>query len=218
MLLLAPVGAFFVLHVIGSAFSPTLLVREPLLLVGMSPLWRHMVLASPSLDALPFYLVAIGRLFAIDPFMYQVGREFGQDAVEWMKRRAGKRLGRLVDWGEKVFGRWAIPTLFFAPGAFVCLLAGVSKMNRVLFVVVNLAGTFMWVSIVRVFGSQFEGPITVVRVFIEANLLLLTGASVVIVVVSTWLQRRKMRLAENRAADGTIPVASKVEPADETAR
>lgn len=216
LLLLAPVGLLFVAHLTGSALSPTLLVQEPLLLVAMSPLGRHLVLVSPSVDTLPFYAVAVVRLFAIDPFMYQVGREFGQDAVDWTKRRAGKRIGGLVEWAEKLFERWAIPMLFISPGAFVCLFAGVARMNRVLFVAVNLAGTFMMVTIVRVFGDEFRGPIDAVREFVEANMLALTVATVTLVVVSTWWRRRKIRLSEDREQDDVVAVDAK--PADESAQ
>ena len=54
-LLLAPVVVLFIANVIGIAFAPMLLGRAPLVLIALSPLVRHLVLASSSVDAVPFF-------------------------------------------------------------------------------------------------------------------------------------------------------------------
>ena len=192
--LLGPVIVLVAIGIVGTAFAPPLLARAPLLLVAMSPLFRHLALASSSIDAVPFVVVAVARLFATDPFFYAIGREYGDEAIDWVEARSG-RAARFVRALERVFERAAFLVLFVSPGPLVCLLAGAAHMPVGRFVVVNLAGTVATVLLIRAFGVAFADALEAVRAFVEGNLFMLTVLSCVLVAVSVVAKRRRWRHA-----------------------
>jgi membrane protein DedA with SNARE-associated domain len=189
--LVAPVVVFLTAGLVGTAFAPALLGRAPLLLVAMSPLFRHLALASPSIDTVPFVVVAMARLFVTDPFMYAIGRQYGDEAIDWVEARSG-RAGRIVRTVKRAFGRAALLMLFISPGPLVCMLAGAAKMPVTRFVAVNLAGTLAAVLLIRSFGVAFADGLETVRAFIEANLVALTVGSVMLVTGSVVAKRRRL--------------------------
>src|SRR5262245_20644188 len=73
----APVALVTIAGFIGAAFMPYLSSEAPLALVALSPIFRHVVLASRKVGALPLFAVAVPRHFAPDVFVYLLGREFG---------------------------------------------------------------------------------------------------------------------------------------------
>jgi len=189
--LLAPVFVFVTAGLIGTAFAPALLGRAPLLLVAMSPLYRHLALASTSVDAVPFVVVAVMRLFATDPFLYVIGREYGDEAIDWVEGRSGLA-GRIVRTVKRAFGRAAFLVLFVSPGPLVCMLAGAARMPLLPFLLINLAGTIAAVLLIRTFGVAFADALEAVRAFVEANIVLLTVISVVLVAASVIAKRRRL--------------------------
>jgi membrane protein DedA with SNARE-associated domain len=61
------------------------------------------------------------------------------------------------------------------------------------FVVVNLLGTLTGLLVVRAFGAALADQIEAVRQFVQANVIALTLASVLAVMVSSYLRRRRAR-------------------------
>ena len=59
-------------------FAPLLVTRHPLLLIGLNPRLRYLVLASSGLSALPFFAVPLMRLVTIDLLSYLLGRWCGE--------------------------------------------------------------------------------------------------------------------------------------------
>ena len=172
--------------------APALIGEHPLWLVALNPVVRHLVLATNSVDALPFYAVALARLFASDPFYFLIGRDFGRDAIEWIERRSGGA-GRLVRFLERLFARVGLLLVFVAPAGFVCVLAGAARVSPTLFVTVNLAGTLTGITLARLFGAALAEPIDAVKDFVEANVVVLTLASLALVVLSSVVRRRRAR-------------------------
>src|SRR5689334_13696164 len=154
MMLAAPVAVLFVAGLVGTAFAPVLLAHHPLVLVAMSPVLRHLALASTSVDATSFVAVAVVRLFAPDPFVYAIGREYGPAAVAWVKARsrAANRWMRLT---ERAFARAGALLVVVSPGPFVCLLAGAERMPVATFLTASLVGTTASVLLIRYFGVAF---------------------------------------------------------------
>jgi membrane protein DedA with SNARE-associated domain len=192
LILLAPVVVLFAAGLVGAAVAPALLVREPKLLIAMSPLFRHLALASGSIDLVPFVAIAVTRLFATDPFLYVIGRHYGPEAVEWVELRSGgaRRVVRAV---QRAFARAGLVVLFLSPGPLVCLLAGVARMPIMTFVSVNLLGTAAAVLLIRSFGVAFAAKLAIVREFIAANLVVLTAISAALVLASVAVKRRRWR-------------------------
>jgi membrane protein DedA with SNARE-associated domain len=191
-LLLVPIIGTTLMTLTGTALAPALLAEHPLLLVSLNPAPRHLVLATNSVDALPFFSVALARLFFPDPFYYLLGRAFGADAIEWIERRSGAS-GKFLRSIEKLFARAGVVLLFIAPAGLMCVLAGAARMRPGLFVAVNLLGTLTGLLLVRAFGAALADPIEAVRQFVQANVIALTLASVLVVMVSSYLRRRRAR-------------------------
>ncbi len=189
-LLLAPVVALFAAGIVGTAFAPVLLAHAPLVLIAMSPVLRHLVLASSSIDALPFVAVAMARLFAADPFLYLIGREYGPQAVDWVKSQS-PTAGRMMRFAERAFARAGVMMLFVSPGPLVCLLAGVERMPPTTFVTVNLLGTAAAVLLIRSFGIAFAARLALVNQFIAANIVGLTVISIALVLARIATKRRR---------------------------
>lgn len=198
-LLLVPFFVSAVVSTVGVALAPALLVKTPLLLVGLSPLWRHLLLASPSVDTLPFFAVGLPRMFAVDPFMYVLGRDFGDVAIEALVARLGaEKMIRRLDRAARR-ASWLLVLLW--PDPLVCTLAGASRLNPVAFVILNLLGTVGALALARVSGEALAGPVGWLRTFLENNTLATTTISVAVVLLVTGLRVVARRLRGAPADD-----------------
>lgn len=189
-LLLAPIVALTAANTVGTALAPALLVKAPLALVALSPLGRHLVLASSSLDPALFFAVAGARMFVGDPFMYLLGREYGDQAIEAVASHLGGA-GEGVRLVDRLFRRASWLAVLLWPGPLVCALAGAARLPVGLFVSLNLAGTFLLLGSVRWFSAELAGPVGWLRALLEDNT---TAATVVSVgVVAATLAARLVR-------------------------
>lgn len=188
-----PLGVLFVAGTVGVALSPYLLVEGPLLLIALSPLVRHLVVVSPMVEAVPFFGIAVLRLFLADPFVYALGARLGPRAIEWLESRS-LTAGRVVRWLEKLFARAGYVALFVNPGITVCTLAGVVRMPLVPFVVIDLAGTVTLVVLIRFLGDAFRDWIVLLVGFVQEHVATLTTTSLAVVaLVGTLYFRRRWR-------------------------
>ncbi|HEY6561778.1 MAG TPA: hypothetical protein VI072_31125 [Polyangiaceae bacterium] len=203
VLLLAPVVLYMVAMGVGVALAPVLLERQPVLLFLLAPLGRHLLLVSPALDSMTFVLVGVIGYFLVDPFMYIVGRRYGDASLVWIERRSGM-MGRGARWLERLFRRAALPVLFVWPGPLVNLLAGASVMRVPVWLVINLAGTLTSVLLARWFGEALGPLIQVVRQFVEEHVVALTVLSVAAVVTSVIVRRRRVRKLVNAERDSVV--------------
>jgi membrane protein DedA with SNARE-associated domain len=185
----APVGLVAVGGFVGTAFMPQLLLKAPLALIALSPIFRHVVLASRVVEALPLFAVAVPRHFAPDIFVYLLGREFGKSALEWVEANSPTS-GRFVRLLERLFAKAGVFVLLLSPDLVVSTLAGVARMPPALFVVANIAGTIGMVAVARYFGDVFDGPIRAILAFFQAHLGLVTAVSVILVVALNWYFRK----------------------------
>lgn len=184
-----PLGIMTVGSLIGSAFMPWFLARHPLWLVALSPLFRHLVLVAPTVDPASLFLVAVPRHFLPDPFVYFLGREYGPLAVEWAETNS-PFLGKLVRALERLFGKVGVVALLVSPDIIVSTLAGAARVPLPLFVIFNVVGTFVTVTVARWFGDVFERQIHALVAFFQAHLALVTGLSVLFVMALNWYSRK----------------------------
>ncbi|MGH9166200.1 MAG: DedA family protein, partial [Acidimicrobiales bacterium] len=189
-LIVVPIVALIVVGNIGNAIHPTLVNDHPLLLVGLEPRNRFLLLVASNVDFVPFLVVATLRRLASDPLFYLLGYLYGDAGVRWMERRMGDTVGFV-----KTLERWFVkagPVLvFFFPGLFACVLAGATRMKPAVFMALNVVGTVTVVSLVYHFASVFDGPLGAVNRFYGNNGKVLTVVSVLLTVY--WLvdQRRR---------------------------
>jgi membrane protein DedA with SNARE-associated domain len=185
-----PLGLMTVANLIGSAFMPYLLTHAPLVLVGLSPLFRHIVLVAPSVDAKSLFAVVVVRHFAPDPFMYFLGREYGPLGLAWAEANSPV-VGKVARTLERLFAKVGPVALLVSPDVIVSTLAGAARVPFPVFVVVNVAGTVLTVVVARWFGDAFDRPIHVLMAFFQAHLVVVTVASVLVVVSLNWLSRNQ---------------------------
>jgi membrane protein DedA with SNARE-associated domain len=186
----APVAAVAVAGLVGTAFMPYLLARAPLVLVALSPIFRHLVLVSRVVEAAPLFAVAVPRHFAPDVFVYLLGREFGRAALEWVEANSPSS-GKLVRLLERLFSKAGVLVVLVSPDLIVSTLAGIARLPLPLFIVANIAGTIGMVAVARYFGDVFDGPIRAILAFFQAHLALVTVASVLLVVALNWYLKKR---------------------------
>ena len=194
--LAVPLVAIFGTAAAGNALFPSLVNDHPLLLLALNATTRHLVATSTSVDVVPYVAVALARRLVEDPFLYLLGRRYGDGAVEWMSRRLGG--GRLLRAARGRFRLWGVPLVFFFPGGVVCVLAGASGMPAWLFLLLNIAGTVVTILLLRSAGEEVEGPLTQVLDFVGDNVVTLTLLSVAATVVLILVRRRRSGAGSDR--------------------
>jgi len=173
--------------------APLLVTRHPLLLIGLNPRLRYLVLASPRLPVLPFFAVPLTRLVAIDVLSYLLGRWCGEAVLAWLEPRIG-RARRLLRTLQRWFGR-AAPALTFAfPSGIVCLLAGSSGMRPMLFAGLTVGGILLRLVAVRVLATVFRPQLAAVLRFIARNQTWLLALTLATGVVQVFVVVRRSRL------------------------
>lgn len=191
--LIIPLVVIFATAALGNAVFPALVNDHPLLLLALNATTRHLIATSNSVDVVPYVAVALGRRLIEDPFLYFLGRRYGDGAVEWMGRRLGG--GRVLQAARRRFTLWGTPLVFFFPGGVVCVLAGASGMPAWLFLALNVSGTLVTILLLRSAGERIEGPLTYALDFVGDNVVTLTLLSVAVTTVV--VARRRRRAAGN---------------------
>ncbi len=181
--------AIFGTAALGNALFPALVNEHPLLLLALNATTRHLVATSTSVDVLPYVVVALGRRLVEDPFLYLLGRRYGDGAVEWMSRKLGA--GRLLRAARRNFRLWGGVLVFFFPGGVVCVLAGASGMSLWLFLILNLSGTLATIFLLRSAGEEVSGPLIWVLELIGENVVPLTALSLVLTVAVLVRRHRR---------------------------
>ncbi len=181
---------------VGQVALPSLVDSQPVLLLALNATDIVLPVVAHQMPLAVFMMLGTFRLFVTDPFLYQLGYEFGPSTYAYLEAEFGPRhrLVRLLRWLEGKFSGtlvgWVV--LFGVPGYAMCLLAGISRMHRRWFVVVNLAGTVARLAVWWWLSEVFEGPIGSVVSFIGRYSLPLTVAMVAFVVLrAAWSSKQR---------------------------
>jgi membrane protein DedA with SNARE-associated domain len=208
-LIITPIIAITVIGTIGNAIHPTLVKDHPLWLVAMEPRNRFLILVAGKVDYLPFVIVATVRRLFSDPLFYALGYLYGDAGVRWIENKMGEG-GGFVRAIERGFAKAAPIMVFLFPGAIVCVLAGATGMNPILFLALNVAGTVTVVTVVYRFAEIVEGPVNAINGFYGNNSKWLTALSVIVTII--WL------LDQRRRGKGEVQSVSSIESELERAR
>jgi membrane protein DedA with SNARE-associated domain len=190
ILFAVPMAVTTILAWVGDAFAPTLLVSAPIVLIICNPRLRNLVLAAPTLGAVPFIAVAVARLLVTDPFFYWFGRRYGDVAIRWMEQKLGPGAA-IVLWLERFFARAGLVAVAVLPNQWICLLAGTTKMRVRTFVILNVGGTIARVVLIWWLGDVFADPILSFNDWIGDHRIQLTLLTFAIVGISVWRTVRK---------------------------
>jgi hypothetical protein len=172
--LLGPIVVFTVLGAVGTALTPPLAARHPLLLIAMEARDRNLLLAR-HVGVAVFLVVGSLRRLISDPFFYLLGRYHGRVGVAWLQRHGG---GRVVAATVRAFRRAAYPMLVVFPGAVVCTLAGDAGVPPGAFGVIVVLRTIAVVLMIRFVGDVFAGPVDATIHFFDQHLVATSLASV----------------------------------------
>jgi membrane protein DedA with SNARE-associated domain len=192
----ALVGVLTIASVAGTAASPLLLVKAPLLLVALAPDGRHVALAAGRVNALLLLSVGVARQTLYGLGVYGLGAIYGDLAVRWVEARA-RRVGRALRALERLFERVGALLLLVLPLLAVCVLAGAARVRWVVVLPALVLGHCLWTGISFWLGTHFAEQSQRVVDFFTTRLLLSTLVCCVLVVGQQYLRRRR-RAAERR--------------------
>ncbi len=192
MLIVVPIIAVAVVGNIGNAIHPTLVRDHPMWLVAMEPRNRYLLLVANKVDFWPYLIVATVRRVSSDPLFYLLGYLYGDRGVRWMERKMGEA-GGIVRAIERGFAKAGPVAVFAFPSSIICLLAGATAMRPALFLVLNVVGTVVMVTVVYQLAEVLDGPLGAINRFYGNNTRTLLIISVVLTAYWLWDQRRRGR-------------------------
>jgi membrane protein DedA with SNARE-associated domain len=202
-LILTIAGVLGIGGLVGFALAPALLTYSPLLLIVLAPFGRHLVLAAPVTEFVPFLLVATGRRVITCTLAYLVGRAYGKAGIAWVEGRYPRAARPLLalQW---LFRRAGPLVLLVAPGPIVCALSGATRMRWLWFLPIATAGQLFWVGVTYRVGEALQAFILPILEWLQDNMLATTLACVVLAVGFRLLRRG------GRAVDALPPLPGSV--------
>lgn len=187
---------------LGTALSPYLLVKNPFLLVVISPATHHIVLAAASVEPIPLVSVATVRRVLTGLGGYGLGYVYGSVVLEWLAKRS-PRLARITSFVEGAFARRGVVLLVLAPVQTLALLAGAARSRLPYFLAAITLGNALWISLTVYLGDALSHWTDRLRAYLDQHLLESTLACVVAVglqqVFARW--RRARALATDKSVE-----------------
>jgi membrane protein DedA with SNARE-associated domain len=181
-----------VASLLGTAFSPLLAVKFPLLLVVLSPDGRHVALVAGRVDPWLLLSVTVVRRAFYSVGMYGLGAAYGDLAVTWIEARA-RGLGKALRTLERAFARVGALLLLALPFLSVCILAGAARTRLIVFLPALLIGHGLWASTMVWLGTRFAGASQAVIDFFSERLFESTLVCVALVVAYQLVKRSSPR-------------------------
>jgi membrane protein DedA with SNARE-associated domain len=194
-------GVVTAASLLGTALAPYLLLKNPLLLVAISPAAHHVVLAAASVDPAPLVAVATVRRVLTGIAAYGLGFLYGRGTLDWLGPRY-PRLGRWVGWVERVFARWGVWLLVPAPTPTVALIAGAARSRFIAFLVAVTLGQALWIGVTVYVGDAVALWTDLLTTFLGEHLL----ESTLVCVALVALQQALSRLGRRRRQD-ELPIS-----------
>jgi membrane protein DedA with SNARE-associated domain len=186
----AVLGVLTVASLVGTAFSPLLLVKAPLLLVVLAPDGRHVALIAGRVDPWLLTSVAVLRRSLYSVAVYGLGLAYGDVAVSWIEARV-RRLGKALRALERLFARVGAVLLLILPFLSVCVLAGASRTRLRVFLPALVFGHFLWAFTTIWLGTRFAAQTQAIVDFFSERLFESTLVCVVLVAGYQLITRKR---------------------------
>jgi len=177
---------------VAVAFSPYLVTHHPLLLVAMSPVGRHLVLAAPNVDPMAFVGVVVIRRMLFFLASFQLGRALGPWAIPFIEARAA-RFARFVRWVERLFSRAPRLVVLALASPTVSVLAGVAGMKLQAFAPLAATSVLLRTLFYLGFATWIGEYVALALAWIDRFWIPATAGMVAAVALYQW--RRKARAA-----------------------
>jgi membrane-associated protein len=173
---------------------PSLLGSDPVLLEALRGSVAAMVaggaFARIGQASLVLALLApLPTLMMTDPFIWWAGRLWGPDVTKYLGvqgPRGKRRMERAVRFSER-YGSWAVLLAYVlpVPSALIYAVAGWTGMRLRRFLLLDLAGTILWVALIVGLGYAIgRTAVHIAHEITHYSLLLTLGLVVVVVVVA----------------------------------
>lgn len=185
--LVTPIVVMSVAGMVADAVGPHLILSHPLLQMFLNPRNRYLLLASPRVGPIEFFLVGFFRLVLTDPLGYLLGAQHGDGALRWARKSFGEGVTTAVRW----FGKAAPVLIVLAPNLYMCILAGASRMRLRTFLVLNITGTIGRLVLVRLTGDAFDSQLNTALDWIRQYQWWLVAISAVVVSIQVVTSRRR---------------------------
>ena len=156
--------------VLGSATSPLLLVKAPLLLVALAPDGRHVALVAGTSDPLWLICLAVVRRTLFSVGVFGLGAAYGERAVHWIEARS-RGLGKALRALERLFARVGAALLIVAPFLSLCILAGAARTRFLAFLPALVVGHSLWAGLTIWLGTRIAAHTQVVTEFFAERLV-----------------------------------------------
>jgi membrane protein DedA with SNARE-associated domain len=192
-----------------------LITKHPLLQMFLNPRNRYLVLASPQVSAIPFFVVGFTRLVLTDPLGYLLGYLYGDASLRWVERKLGEdpETG-WISLVERWFGKASYVIVLIAPNLYICILAGATGMRPRVFITLNVLGTIGRLVLIRVVGHAFKDPLTDVLDFIKEYRFWLLALSIIVVSFQVWRGRKKGSLDFDTISEIEEGISEEIERLD----
>ena len=182
---------------LGTSFSLYLVNHYPLLLVALSPLGRHILLAAPVTDPAALLVVALMRRMLFYLATFHLGRALGPSGIRWIEARAAY-FGRFVRWVERLFARASHLVVLVGTGPTVSALAGISGMRVSVFLALGSASLLARLLVVLGFAELLREPIEQLLALIDDYWI--PGTVVLVIGIAIYQWRRAEKSREGAAA------------------
>lgn len=176
------------LSLAGTALSPYLLVKSPLLLVAISAAAHHVALAAATVAPAPLIAVATVRRVITGLCAYGLGYVYGHVVLEWLAQRH-PRTARWMGVVERLFSRRGVVLLVLVPAQTIALLAGAARSRLLPFLVALTLGHALWNGVTYYLGDAFARWTAMLTAFLGDYLL----ESTVVCVLAVALQQAFVR-------------------------
>jgi membrane protein YqaA with SNARE-associated domain len=178
---------------LGTALAPYLLVKNPLLLVALSPAAHHVAFAAATVD--PWLLISVATLRRVLMGLgaYGLGYLYGRAAIEWLEQRH-PRLAQLVRFVERLYARFGVALLVVAPAPTVAVLAGAARSRIAYFLLALTVGHVLWNTLTQHVGDAFARRTDLLTAFLDEHLL----ESTLVCLAAVALQQGIVRLLRSR--------------------
>ncbi|MDJ0869681.1 MAG: hypothetical protein QNK03_26515 [Myxococcota bacterium] len=195
-LCLSALGVLGTGSLIGVSFSLYLVNHAPLLLVALSPLGRHIVLAVPVSSAAALVAVAVGRRMLFYLASFHLGSALGPSGIPWIEARAA-RFARFVRFIERLFARAPRVVVLLMTGPTVSAMAGIFGMRAAVFLPLAAIGLTLRVALLVAFGEWMRAPLEVALTWIEDHWVPGTVVMVAVVALYRWRRRTPTSVMED---------------------
>lgn len=194
--LIVTTAVLFGAGTLGTALSPYLAVRHPLILVALNPWSRHVVLVAPHAPMLPLLIIATLRGLCSCIVAYEITRYYGPRGRELFERRS-LRIGRAVRSFERAVSKAAPLFLVLSPGPVTTAVAALSGTTRPVIWSLSAVGLAAWNCANYKIGDWLEPWTQPILEFIQRHLLSTTLTCAVLVFGYHWVMRSR-RLRQQR--------------------